>query len=366
MSTYADQPDRMIPSLRGRLTRCAGLATALGAFSLSAGSAVALADGAPTVASATPVVYGQLEFGSTLTGAVTTDGLDAYESYWALPVTNGDDVTIDWQAPLDSNANGPLLSAYEVGTNDLTLADAGPISSDPLGSDGLDEMTFTADATGVMPLQFESNYCCSESLPGVYQFTAKVSHAVVLTVPKVSSLSAKGTINVGVANPDGGGLSDPSLVVALQVQAGGGQWSTIGTALASGGSAKIAYTAPGSLDGKTVKLHALAQGAAYQTETSSSQPVSVATSASGPGSGSGSGGSGSSGGTHSGRACVVPSLVGKKLGLAKHALHGAGCSLGHVSHKHAKHSGRGRVIWQSQMTGAHLRNGTKVTLVVGR
>lgn len=360
----------MRPSLRGRLLRCAGVAVAAGAVSLSAGSAIALADGAQTIAAATPVALGQLELGTTVTGSLTTDGLDGYESYWALPVTNGDDVTINWQAPLDVNANGPLLSAYEVGTNDATLADAAAIESDTLGANGLDAVNFTADATGVMPLQFESNECCSESIPGPYQFTASVTHAVVLNMPSVSSLSAKGTMSVGAVNPDGLALSDPTLAVSLQVQSGSQPWSTIGTAPVSAGTAKIAYTVPGSLAGKTVKLQALAQGAAYQTQTSDTRTVSVPPAAAGSGPGSGSGGSkggtGSSRGARTRGACVVPTLVGKKLRLAKRALHGAGCRVGQVRHAHAKHSGHGRVLSQSRTAGSHARAGSKVNLVVGR
>ncbi|HWF52443.1 MAG TPA: PASTA domain-containing protein [Solirubrobacteraceae bacterium] len=372
MSIHLDQPGRMRPSLRGRLRRCAGVAVAAGAVSLSAGSAIARADGAQTLAGATPVALGQLELGTTVTGALTTDGLDGYESYWALPVTNGDDVTINWQAPLDVSGNGPLLSAYEVGTNDATLADATAIESDTLGTNGLDSMNFTADASGVMPLQFESNECCSESIPGPYQFIATVTHAVVLNLPNVSSLSDKGTMSVGAVNPDGLALSDPTLAVSLQVQSGSQPWSTIGTASVSAGTAKIAYTVPGSLAGKTLKLQALAQGAAYQTQTSDTRTVSVPAAATGSGSGSGSGGSKGGTGTGSSRetrargACVVPTLVGKKLRLAKQALHGAGCRVGQVRHAHVKSSGQGRVLSQSMTAGSHARAGSKVNLVVGR
>jgi hypothetical protein len=355
-----EQPRRINASLLGRLTRCAVATIAVGAVSLFAGSAVALADGGQTIATATPVVYGQLETGNTANGGVTTDGADGYESYWALNVTNGDDVTINWTAPLDQNGNGPVLSVYEVATNDASIEDANPFWSDNLGANGQDAMTFTADETGMMPLQ------CEESAPGPYQFSATVTHAVVLTVPNVSTLADKGTIDVGVANPDGTGLSDPSLVVDLQVQASGQAWSTIGSASASGGSAKIAYTVPASLDGKTVQLQALAQGAAYQTQTSTSQSVAVAAvGSSGSGSGSGSkSGSGSGNAPRTGPACIVPTLVGKKLKAATKALTGARCRIGHVRHSRA---GRhGRVLWQSLVPGTRMREGTKVTLVVSR
>ena len=376
MITHADRPGRTSGSLRDRLLRCAAAAIAIGALSLSAGSAVALADGGQTIATGTPVVDGQLESGNTANGGVTTDGADGYESYWALNVTNGDDVTINWQAQLDENGNGPTLSAYEVGTDDSSVEDANAVESDLLNADGQDVMTFTADETGVMPLQFESNECCDESAPGPYEFTATVTHAVVLTLPSVSSLAAKGTFDVGVANPDGVGLSDPSLVVDLQIQARGQGWSTIGTASASDGSAKIAYTVPASLEGKTVDLQASAQGSTdYQPQTSNPQSITVDASGSSGSSGSGSSGSGSGSGNGSGSgsgsaprtgpACVVPRLVGRKLRAATKALAGARCRLGHVRRTRAGH-GHGRVIRQSLVPGTRLRVGAKVTLVVGR
>jgi len=363
MTAYVDPPGPNLAARRGRLIRCATVALATGAAFLFAASAGALADGAPTIAGATPVVYGQLESGNTANGSVTTDGADGYESYWALSVTNGDDVTIDWQAPLDVNGNGPVLSAYEVGTTDAAVEDADPFESDTLGTNGQDEMTFTADETGIMPVQFESNECCEESVPGPYEFTATVTHAVNLTVPTVSSLSSSGTVTVAVEDPDGAGISDPALTVDLQVQAAGQAWTTIGSAPASGGAARITYSVPSSLDGRTVKLQALAQGAAYQTQTSDSQSATVAAA---PGSGSGhpKGGSGSS--RHTGKACVVPSLVGKKLGSATKALAGARCRVGHVRRMRASHRARSRVIWQSHVPGSHLRAGATVGLVVGR
>jgi hypothetical protein len=370
MAPHRDDTDlhRTLPALRARLLRCAALTVAVGTASLSVGSATALADGGPTIAAATPVAYGQLESGSTATGGASTDGSGGSESYWALPVTNGDDVTIDWQAPLDGAGNGPVLSAYEIGTNDGNVVTAAPFASDTLGTNGQDEMVFTADATGVMVLQFESGEG-GESAPGPYQFTASVSHAVALAVPTVSNLTAKGTLAVGVANPDAAGVSDSSLAVSVQIQDSGSSWTTIGTASPAGGQARIAYTVPAAFAGKTVKLQVVAQGAAYQTQTSESQSVAVAATGSGTGSvkGGGSGtGTGSGHGAHAGVACVVPSLVGKKLGRAKLALADAGCRIGHVRRARGRHTAHGRVIHQSVSAGAHVRRGARVNLVVGR
>jgi hypothetical protein len=345
----------MMTSLSGSLLRRATIAVALAAAFALAGSTAALADGGQTIATATPVTFGALELGNTATGGLTTDGADGYNSYWALSVTNGDNVSVGWQAPLDIYGNGPQLSAFDVGEDDSSVQQANPLTWAILPPGGQNTMTFTAVATGVMPLQFQSGECCDEADPGPYAFTATVTHAVALTLPTVSSMPASGTIDVSVANPDGVGLSDPSLAVDLQVGSAGQGWSTIGTASASGGVAGITYSVPSSLKGQAVKLQAVAHGAGYQTQTSDSQSVTIGASGTTPGSG-----------TASGRACVVPRVVGRTLARARHAIRGAGCRPGHVSRTPAKGGRRGRVRWQSRVAGTRVPLGSTVNLVVDR
>jgi large repetitive protein len=66
------------------------------------------------------------------------------------------------------------------------------------------------------------------------------------------------------------------------------------------------------------------------------------------------------------RACVVPRLLGRKLGGAWRALKGAGCRLGTVKRKHTPASRRGRVIRQSIRTGAVRPAGLAVAVTVGK
>jgi hypothetical protein len=64
------------------------------------------------------------------------------------------------------------------------------------------------------------------------------------------------------------------------------------------------------------------------------------------------------------RGCVVPRLVGRKLGGARQALKAAGCRLGAVKRKHAGRGRRGRVIRQSIATGAVRPPGAAVSVTV--
>jgi hypothetical protein len=355
VTTDFDRGGTMMTAISGGLLRRATVTVALAAAFALAGSAAALADGGQTIATATPVLFGALELGDTANGSLTTDGAGGYNSYWALNVSNGDDVSIDWQAALDSDGNGPQLSAFDVGMADSSVQNANPLTWAILPPGGQSTMTFTAVATGVMPLQFQSGECCDEADPGPYSFTTTVTHAVALTLPTVSSMPASGTMDVSVANPDGVGLSDPSLAVDLQLRAAGQGWSKIGTASASGGVAGITYSVPSGLKGQSVKLQAVAHGAGYQTQTSEPQSVTIGGAGQAPGSGTGSS-----------RACVVPRVVGRTLARARHALRGAGCRPGHVRRAPAKGGGHGRVRWQSRVAGTRLPLGSTVNLVVDR
>ena len=102
------------------------------------------------------------------------------------------------------------------------------------------------------------------------------------------------------------------------------------------------------------------------------------------GAGSGTGGSAGQGGAPSGVAaagsavggsgasllqpgtCVVPRLIGTRLGGARHALKRAGCRLGAIKRKRAGAGSRDRVIRQSSRPGTILRTGRPVAVTVGR
>ena len=64
-------------------------------------------------------------------------------------------------------------------------------------------------------------------------------------------------------------------------------------------------------------------------------------------------------------ACVVPSVVGKRLAKAKTAARKAGCAVGNVRHVHRRKKA-GHVVSQSPKRGTRLAAHGRVNLVVAR
>ena len=64
-------------------------------------------------------------------------------------------------------------------------------------------------------------------------------------------------------------------------------------------------------------------------------------------------------------ACVVPSVVGKKLTKAKMAVRKAGCAVGNIRQVR-RHKKAGHVLSQSPKRGTRLASHGRVNLVVAR
>jgi hypothetical protein len=64
--------------------------------------------------------------------------------------------------------------------------------------------------------------------------------------------------------------------------------------------------------------------------------------------------------------CVVPRVVGKLLPTAKTRIRRAHCRVGKVSFKASANRKRNRVLFERPRPGTRLRNGARVSLVVGR
>jgi Carbohydrate binding domain len=64
--------------------------------------------------------------------------------------------------------------------------------------------------------------------------------------------------------------------------------------------------------------------------------------------------------------CVVPRVLGLRLGAAKRRIRVRHCSVGRVRHVHSRRSLRGRVVAQSPRPGTVKRQGFPVKLAVGR
>ena len=234
-----------------------------------------LADGGASIALAPTVTFGQQEFGNTANGAVTTqcDGSwfgdeTFYDSFWGLPATSGDTVTVDWEAN-----QGTVLSIYPAGTTDYNMSQATAASTGTPTPNGKDELSFTAQASGVVPMDFEAadggGFCTSAptATPGPYDFTVSVEHAVILAVPHITVLHMHADLAVGTHTPDGKPLTDPALRVTIQVKSGG-KWMRIGAGVPVAGVARVRISLPKRLRKTTVDLRAHAVGSAYTTQSS--------------------------------------------------------------------------------------------------
>jgi hypothetical protein len=235
----------------------------------------ALADSG-SIAGAAAVVWGQQTFGNTAN--VTPDANGTSNDYWVLDVTAGDQVTIDWAGQLDNDGNGPALLVFPLGTTDYNVDNTTPLQNQDLNANGMNELQFTVNVTGTMPLDFETGsndfYGQSESTEP-FNFTAGVRHAVVLGVPSESALALHGSLTVGVHNPDGDPITTPALGIYLQMKAPGQSWTNIGTSTPSAGAATISYSIPSSAGGYRVAIRVVAAGAGYTTTVSATRDVEV-------------------------------------------------------------------------------------------
>ena len=64
--------------------------------------------------------------------------------------------------------------------------------------------------------------------------------------------------------------------------------------------------------------------------------------------------------------CVVPNVLGKKLGAASAAIKGRHCKVGHLHYLKSTKKRKGRVIRESPASGRHLGSNAKVNLWLGR
>ena len=137
----------------------------------------ALAAGGNSIAAAPTVAYGQQEFGNTLTDNNVHVDCHGW-SYWLLPVTAGDHLTIDFEG---QGAQSEAL--YPVGTNDFNVTDTSPVQEATLGENGHQQALYTVKQTGVMPLVFYVSVerGCGEA-NGPYDFTVSAEHALVLSL----------------------------------------------------------------------------------------------------------------------------------------------------------------------------------------
>ena len=227
----------------------------------------ALASGGASIASAPTVVYGQQEFGNLASDNgeapcdISGDPIGG-SSWWNLPVTAGDRVTIDYEGDLGG------FYLFPVGTTDFALTSTDPFETSHLGSNGKQRAVFTAGRSGSMPLDLGMNDGCYpvasldppayNMRPGPYDFTAYVLHKLVLSMSARSNRRQHRTyLYVGAHNPDGVPITN-GVHAAFQLLYGG-RWHPTGTYVHWTGRAR----------GKWWRVRAQVAGSGYVTATES-------------------------------------------------------------------------------------------------
>jgi hypothetical protein len=238
---------------------CCALAVAL----LALTAAPARAEGGKTVSAAPVVAYGAHETGNTANGGGGEFDQDCWNqfdlnrnSFWQLPVTVGDQVTIDWGAViLDSTC----LTVYPIGTNDFGLQSAQPERSTEQGSNGKQEMRFLAPATGNLVLDFAATglYSGCTDCAGPYEFTAYLQHSLQLSLSAPAALPTNGTVTASVSQNTGAQVPDGLTFWLLAKWYEGGEKKTYATAAGTaGGAVNFQLALPLSAAGHNVTLRA--------------------------------------------------------------------------------------------------------------
>jgi hypothetical protein len=249
-----------------RLVRRISFGLLLGTLVAVAAAGPANADGSPTIAGAPIVSFGQQQFGNVASDPYDPSNCNvrSRQSWWLLSVVAGDDLVIDWEAQSSSIA----MSLFGVGVTDYTSEQTDPVAFEYPNANLHAEMSYSATASGSMPLEFATDNTCSDALrAGPYDFTATVTHAVRLALPVRSQLRSGRVVKVAVHNPEGGAVNDPKLIVGLQIKLGK-RWRTIGAAPVVDSTATVKAVFASKLRGRRVRVRARAHGPSYRTANS--------------------------------------------------------------------------------------------------
>jgi hypothetical protein len=245
-----------------------GVAVGLVCAAALTGPSAALADGGTSIASATPATYGTQLFGNTANGGREVFDPDCdgsfYRSWWTLPVTAGDAVTINWESDEE-----PFLGVYDVGTTDYTRGQTSPVKSDSLNSNHKRSTRFKATRSGSMPFDFatvDSSCNINDSTPGPYDFFASVRHSALpqLSVVRTNRHRHTVTFRTAVHNPDGVAISDPALNIDV-LEKSHGRWVSDGSV--QPGQFRLVWRQRKSW-GKAKYLRVRVQGDNYLTKSS--------------------------------------------------------------------------------------------------
>jgi hypothetical protein len=219
------------------------------------------AEGGAAISGAPGVAYGQQDF-----GYLHFVKVDDCRQWWVLPTVAGDHLQIDWEV------QDPYieLRLYALGTSDFNFLQTSARANGGVNSNLKAEFTYVSEETGGLPMLFTDPGCYGNAEPGPYNFTAYVTHSLVVGSPNASVLHAKGVLAVPVHDPAGGEINDPAVTCALEIKSHG-QWTTIGTAPVASSLATIRFAVPARLRHEHVNVRAVAKGAGYFTASSSAR-----------------------------------------------------------------------------------------------
>ena len=228
----------------------------------------AYADGGPSIAAAPTVAVGQQEFGNLSTYIEPPNYPGNAISWWALPLTIGDSVAMQWEAQLAATylrLYGPTVTDFNL----YSLGTEGRLIDTNTSFDAeKSENTYKATGSGDYHFYFEHPVHSGEARSyGSYSFTVHITHALSLGLSHVGALRHRGRLTVAVHNPEGGPINDPTVQVELQIK-GRGSWQRLGTGTASNSAAVIAFSVPARLRHQHVTLRALARATGYSPASS--------------------------------------------------------------------------------------------------
>lgn len=211
--------------------------------------AAAMAEGGNSIATAPSVVYGQPEFGNTATGQELEGQFCRYRSYWSLPVTAGDLVTVDWEG-----TPGTEIKLMPLGTTDYTLFQTEPAVSEGLPSNNKDQVTYNVPVSGAMPLYFRSCPISSdwgEGRPGPYSFIVTAQHGLSVNLLPREHVRTNSVIYGSAALASGAPVPDG---MSFTLTASWPHGSATYNATSSGGSLAFTLALPEEAEGQQATL----------------------------------------------------------------------------------------------------------------
>lgn len=249
---------------RNRILLCAGLVQGAVSAVLLVVPNAAVASGGATVATAPLVALGQQEFGNTATdnGEQTLNhcslGPETGNSWWNLPVSAGDRVTIDFESDPSVDVG---LAVFSVGTTDFQVGTIGESHYATPDSNGKGYLNFTATAAGNMPIDF---FDCATA--GPYDFIAYIQHGLIVSLKQSSSSrhNHRTSFSVAAWTPSGALVTSTSLREDVQLRSEG-RWITLET-LTAPTAFKLTWSR--ARRGKFQSVRVVVHGPGFVTATS--------------------------------------------------------------------------------------------------